>query len=465
MRPLEAVLLVVTVLAAVWALGPWRHRRTAAAVVVVAGFAALMAQAGLEGLRWQLVPVQAAGVVLVVVAVTVIVRARPLPAQRLLGSVMGVVALFGGAIAWLLPVLTLPTPAGTAAVGTVTVALTDHDRPERYGSNPGAPREIVAQVWYPADADAASDPAPFVADLGAFGLVVTDELGLPGFVAGHLALLETHATPAAPPEPPGQGGHPLVVYSHGWSGLRTIQASLMEELASHGYVTVALDHTFASLATVFPDGRVEGLDPRALPGDVSSDAYRLASEQLVATFAADIDLLLDQLASEGIAPLQGGIDLDRVALVGHSTGGGAAVYTCALSDRCDAVVGFDPWVEPVPDDIIGAGLDVPLLSIRSEEWSETPNDKRLRRLHAATTAAEGRVEIHGSLHRDFTLVPMLSPGASFLGLSGTTPGERTHEITHTWTLRFLDHHLRGRGGDPLLSPPTFPESKLEKAAG
>ncbi|WP_212982567.1 alpha/beta hydrolase [Paenibacillus cineris] len=49
---------------------------------------------------------------------------------------------------------------------------------------------------------------------------------------------------------------PLIILSHGMGPGMVLHASQAEELASHGYVVAAIDHTYSTLATVFPDGRV-----------------------------------------------------------------------------------------------------------------------------------------------------------------------------------------------------------------
>jgi predicted dienelactone hydrolase len=46
----------------------------------------------------------------------------------------------------------------------------------------------------------------------------------------------------------------VVVYSHGGTGSRNLASQIAEELASHGYVVAAPDHTDC-FATQFPDGR------------------------------------------------------------------------------------------------------------------------------------------------------------------------------------------------------------------
>ena len=268
------------------------------------------------------------------------------------------------------------------------------------------------------------------------------------------------ATPDAAPTPEA-GALPVVLYSHGWGGFRSIQSDLAESLASNGYVVAAVDHTHGAVATAFPDGTVVPIDESALPEGVTGEVYDAASERLVETFSQDLAFVLDELEAGAVPQLAGRLALDAVGVVGHSTGGGAAVHLCADERRCAAVVGFDPWVEPVPDAVLGDGLDVPFLALRSEEWVGNDNDARLRRLRASSTGPAGLVAVAGTAHRDVTLLPFLSPLSSQAGLAGPTPGVRTHELTTAWTNAWLDHHLRGTGRDPLLAPPRFDEATID----
>nr|WP_167527183.1 hypothetical protein [Paenibacillus cellulositrophicus] len=50
--------------------------------------------------------------------------------------------------------------------------------------------------------------------------------------------------------------YPLIILSHGMGTGMVLHASQAEELASHGYVVAAIDHTYSTLATIFPDGRL-----------------------------------------------------------------------------------------------------------------------------------------------------------------------------------------------------------------
>lgn len=67
------------------------------------------------------------------------------------------------------------------------------------------------------------------------------------------------------------------------------------------------------------------------------------------------------------------------------------------------------------------------------------------------------------LHRDFTLIGALSPASRLLGFAGETPDAQTRAATIAWTSRFLDHHVRGVGPDPLGVPPATRVGELEVA--
>ncbi|WP_370325411.1 dienelactone hydrolase family protein [Euzebya sp.] len=447
MRPLEIVLIVVAVVAVGWPSG--RSRVVGLGVALAAAAAALL-QVVLEGARWQLLP--AYGVVVPVVVWRLVHLRSPRTghrAWRVAGLVTGVVALvLSAAAGTVLPAPSLPAPEGPHAVGTTSweLAPTGRDDPYREGE-----RRLVAQAWYPTTGD--GPVAPWVADADAFSAAVGPQVGVPGIVLGHLGLVESNAVADAPIA---GGTWPVVVYSHGWSGFRTVQSDLAESLASHGFVVLALDHTSGAAISLFPDGSAIPLDPSANPDpdEVGSAVYRERITLLEATFSADVATLLDQLA-EGAGPAVLGDDLqlDGVGLVGHSTGGGAAYRFCIVDDRCAAALGFDPWVEPIPAELRAQGLDVPVRSIRSEAWQGNDNDTLLRGLHADSPGDAGVDVVPGAIHRDFTLLPFLSPLAGQLGLSGDVDAAAMHDAIDRVAVAFFAWHLRGE--DPGTDRPAL----------
>ena len=58
---------------------------------------------------------------------------------------------------------------------------------------------------------------------------------------------------------------PLVVLSPGFIQPRSVLTALAEDLASHSYVVAGIDHTYESVATAFPDGRVTTCLAREAP--------------------------------------------------------------------------------------------------------------------------------------------------------------------------------------------------------
>ena len=453
-RVLEVVLVGLTV---VGLLGRGLPRpRLAGPTLALATAAVAGLHVVVDGPRWQLVPAYLVAAIVALVGVRGYPSGRRTRGGRAVPVVGAVVLAVAVGLGVALPVPELPPPDGPHPVGTTRWELVDASRTEEYGDDPGGPRRLMATAWYPIDAPGPA--SPWVQDPGPFAEHVGAQVGLPAFVLGHLRHVRTPATTDAALATPAGGSWPVVVYSHGWGGFAQIQSDLTEQLASEGVVVLALDHTYGAAVTTFPDGTVAPQDPDALPQveDVGQAARDRASTQLEATFAADVAHLLDRLGAGDVpAPLTAAsLELDAVALTGHSTGGGAMVRLCVTDPRCGGVLGLDPWVEPVPADLRRDGLDVPILSVRSEEWQGNANDALLADLHAASGDDLGLFVVPGSQHRDFTLLPFLSPMATTLGLSGEVDAAAMHTAIDELVSAFVDRVLRG-ADVPLPTAPVL----------
>lgn len=405
-----------------------------------------------EGYRWQMVPVY----ILIAMMASVGWRLLHKPApglqigrnERSRAGLLAVVPVVLVALPPILvPVPRLPVPSGPFQVGTMSLHLVDENRAEIYGSEPGNPRELMVQVWYPARPEADARPGPWTEDLDQIGPANAQRLGFPSFVLDHLALARTNSYPNAPLFGSDER-YPVIVYSHGWTGFRTVNVDQSEALASHGYMVVSVDHTFGSIMTVFPEGRAVGLDPDALPDqeEVGEQAYQHQAETLVEVFAADLAFVLDSLEilDEDDERLAGRLDLDRIGLFGHSTGGGAVVALCHTDERCVAGAGLDPWVEPVPLNVVIDGLSQPFLFVRSEEWTAYDNDSRLVDLYLHGGGGQYLASITGTEHWDFVAIPLLTPLAPQLGLKGSIKSDLVMAITDELLVSFFDAHLKGQ---------------------
>ncbi|PYJ80966.1 MAG: hypothetical protein DME22_22615 [Verrucomicrobia bacterium] len=141
----------------------------------------------------------------------------------------------------------LPPPDGPYRVGVFSRLLTDPSRTNRYVKTNSS---FMVSVWYPAEPVAGILPA-FHTDPNLYnpgGCISSSSCGL-----------RSHSIPGVPVTT-NESKYPLVIYAHGHLGTRTDNTRKVENLVSHGFIVLALDHINCG-ATVFPDGRIfHGMD-------------------------------------------------------------------------------------------------------------------------------------------------------------------------------------------------------------
>lgn len=422
---------------------------------------ALLGQLQVEGFRWQMIPLYLVAIGLAVGDVFFLDRHLEW-SRRLIRGVLGVTGLLlASALPVVLPVPEVPAPSGPDPIGTMTVDLIDRSRDELYGPDPGEPRELVAQVWYPAAGLEDTPPLVWSSDWEVVAPAISRNMGFPGWFLNHTQYSLSHARPTVPIA---GGTFPVVIFSHGWQGVRSIALNQVEHLVSNGYIVIAPDHTYLAAATVLADGEVAYDDPDALPDseDVAADVYEQSAMDLVATQAADLVTILDELETGqdgAFAGIAGAVDHSRIGIYGHSSGGGAAVKTCLQDERCAAVLGMDPWVEPLDEADLRINITKPALFMRSGEWLDTPNDGLLQGIAGRGESVTYMVDIADASHNDFVMTPLLSPASSQLGLTGDIPGGRIITIVDNYVLGFFDVFLLGTGPAALDSV-TFPEATV-----
>ena len=460
MRQYELVLLFVVVFAVAWpAVFGVRPRR---GIVTGLLLIATVLQIQIEGFRWQMVPLYAVAMGLAGGDLLFIDRSLRLT-RRLARGLFGLAGVgLAAALAVILPVPELPVPPGPETIGTVTVELVDVEREEIYGETPGGPRRFMAQVWYPAQPSDGIEPLPWSEDWDVVAPAMSRRLGVPSWFLDYLKYTVSNGYPSIPIA---DGTFPVVIYSHGWTGFRTIAINQIETLVSNGYMVIAIDHTYGAVATRLTNGEVIEHDPAALPDEevVGEEAYAEASAKLVSTFAADIVTVLNTL-EQGEAGAFGAVaasaDLTRIGVYGHSTGGGAAIQVCLEDPRCAAVLGLDPWVEPLSDRVIKLTATRPALFMRSDEWRGNENDNLLRGIAGRSETVTYWLGVDGAEHNDFVAAPLLSPIGAQLGLKGPIPTGRILPIIDNYLLGFFDVFLLGTGS-AALDNVSFEEVSVE----
>ncbi|MFI6536049.1 hypothetical protein ACIBHY_26615 [Nonomuraea sp. NPDC050547] len=454
LSPLEilAVLATLALVLARWLPPPARRPVAMAAGAVFAVCAVVLA---VSGVRWQLIPVLAAGGVALAFTVFVLMRGRtgrPVRRARWWAALPGAVAGLGLVVAgtgasWALPLPVFPQPPGAYAVGTTVVQWTDADREETATAKAGDERTVVVQLWYPSGDATGARRSRYLGRTAEEARIVAggsaDYLGVPGFMLDEVA--RAHARSA--PEAPVAGGSerfPVVLFSPGLGGVRTQNTAWAEDLASRGYVVAGIDHPYDSAVVVLDDGRAVRTRLVAT-GDDAEDERRAAG--WTAVRAGDLSFVLTQLgrmhSGEIQGPLAGRLDLERAAATGHSLGGAAALQAARQDARFAAVIVLDGY----PRDPVARPFRQPVLALTHDIAPGEERDylSRLTRVLDLSKAASYRLTVPGSAHLTFTDAPLyLPPLPSLIGSAGRAAGPR---LTSAVTTAFLDATLRGKGGD------------------
>jgi predicted dienelactone hydrolase len=400
MSPLDRLLIIVVLAAAPWwafarRRWPEQLQRLSAAALALAA-----ATVVLDGPRWQMIPWQALAVG--VGAAAALHRWRPGRSRRAL-RVIGRGALGLGLAVGALALLTafvpqLPTPSGSHHVSSQIFRWTDPSRPETLTPDPSDHRQVVAQAWYPTDTGRGRAVPYFEAQNHLPGSIA----GLPSFMYAAFGEIGTHATFRAPISP-AQRAWPVLVFSPGLGVPREQYTALSTELASRGYVVIALSTPYESAPTVLAGGQVIG---QTVHPQVMGPPPHPELQRLIDIRAADASFVLDQLtalqSTDPGSPLAGHLDLRHVGIVGHSLGGATAVQVLAADPRFKVGVNLDGKLFGSQPD---AHLRQPLLWMQSDGAKPQEYTRGRDRLLARLRNGGAVLSVRGSVHTSFSDAP------------------------------------------------------------
>jgi alpha-beta hydrolase superfamily lysophospholipase len=203
-------------------------------------------------------------------------------------------------------------PRGALPVGTVTMTFVDPARPDvlkpdAAGGLALAPRALPVTIWYPA-VDAAKSRQRITYSMAAPFLAARKRQ--PGQMLQFPGLAAQGAAAAA-------GRFPLVMLSHGYNNRAVAFSDLAENLASKGYVVVAIEH--------------EDIDP------TTTKSPRTSFMGVLINRSADQRFVIAEVARRAGKDRDGvfaHVDAANMALAGYSMGGYGAIAT--------AGAGYDP---------------------------------------------------------------------------------------------------------------------------
>ena len=140
------------------------------------------------------------------------------------------------------------------------------------------------------------------------------------------------------------------------------------------------------------------------------------------------------------------VQLEQIGVLGHSTGGGASIEFCFENPICGALLGMDPWLEPVSIEKLESGHLEPMLLMFSDSWTSIPSDEGnkpfVEKLVSNSVGWLSEMVISDTMHFDFSITPVISPLTEFLGFKGSLDGDRILEIINVYSVEFFDRFLR-----------------------
>ncbi|WP_148307055.1 alpha/beta hydrolase family protein [Nocardia nova] len=344
--------------------------------------------------------------------------------------------------------MSLPAPTGRYPVGLTDWYLTDTDRSDPWTSGQ---RELMVQIWYPADDRPSAPGATWMPPGGREEQAeFLTELGVP---SGSWDLAPSHSESDVPARSAG-GRFPVLLHSPGMDDTTGWSTAQAEDLASHGYVVVAINHTHEAFAVQFPDGRTErSRVPLDSPPHVLSDL-------LLPTRVADARFVLDRLVAASEHPDHAGLprhlaedlDVSRVGMFGHSLGGSTTAQTMHDDHRIRAGADLDG---PILGSVAADGLDRPLLMLASDNspWFGHPGWEPQ---WATDTGLKLPLRVAGTRHMSLCDQQAILPQLAAAGLLdpakkieavGTIDPSRSIDLQRAYLAAYFDANFGRTDGD------------------
>lgn len=418
-----------------------------------------------EGYRWQMLPTY---IIWGIALITAFRQSDQSHSATLISRILkitGLILLFIPAVLLPLvfPVFELPETTGAYAVGTTDI-LFEADREEVITADPSDTRKFMIKAWYPSK-DHNGEQDPYIDPAGRAGFA--QKYGLPPSMFHYLDRIETNVYRnnfvAAE-------SFPVLIFSHGYHSRANGYYALLSEIASQGYIVFAINHTYESTGTTFPDGTKVYFDnqyARTIESNTWEtinpvvDAFKegmdfderhpIVQKALTTYFAGDIierwtrDIIdvidaLDEWNQSGL--FEGRLNISEIGVLGHSRGGGAAGEALLTDDRIKAGANLDgvQWGQ-----IVNTAFQKPFLFL-SSDWPKEHEDLNQHAYVNRSRSIFYEATLLESGHSNFMDIPYMIP-VQALNLAGDIDRDLAIEISNKLTVSFFDKYLKNLEAD------------------
>ncbi|MFC1476494.1 T9SS type A sorting domain-containing protein [Fibrobacterota bacterium] len=330
----------------------------------------------------------------------------------------------------------LPELTGEYGVGVTQLPLIDSSRLETFTDTiPDDYREVMVQIWYPTDKGAYGDTIEYHDSITETFYVEQDS-----FPAGFFNQIKTHALKNHPVVT-GNDRFPAILFSPGLGCIYNHYQAFIEDVVSHGYIVVGMNHPYFAFITSFPDGHSMkyGFDTLDNPAEkfytVVDDAVFVKNELVKINAAGSPHLLSERM------------DLENMGMYGHSFGGCAAIEMGIKLSEVKAAMNIDGTM-------FGTGhqndINIPVYIILNELHT---TDLTIDTTWSNLTGDGYKTKINGTKHlnfMDYTLYSKNVLPGRYLEQIGTIDSTRLITFTLKSIIAFFDSYLKGAPIDNVI---------------
>lgn len=353
----------------------------------------------------------------------------------------------------------LPRPTGSYSVGINTHFLKDMSR--HHTDEEGRP--LLIQLYYPSVATQKEYP-PYLWNTMQLYKEKLVHSNISPEDLKYLDEIRDWAKPDAPIDTT-NAPFPVLFFSPGFFMAAQLYSSLIEEMASHGYVVVAINHTDACWPVMFPDGS----NPIILPelANIFSNKERSCMQTFdmtQETWIQDVDFVLSWLRNQQLTK---SLDLVHMGIFGHSFGGSTATEAARQDNNFKAMANLDGM-------LFGANWDKPfntpsLFVVAEKQLThEDALEAGLTIEQCDSLLARSSKKVFDQLKdNSFYVTVKNTDHASFVDsklikspLRKSKPNLRGIEITRALLVDFFDHYLKNKCLNILDRP--FPDIVVTK---
>ncbi len=329
-----------------------------------------------------------------------------------------------------------PEQPGPYAVGVTTMQLED---PARIDPKLQGPRPLLAEIWYPADPVATTGTPAKFSDfyLGGKDIQMNTILSI-AFKIDISGMDKTFKTVARREATIAEGTFPILIFSHGNGGMRAQSTFWCDQMASHGFIVAAVDHTRNACATSY-NGTV-------IPYDMEG------RKQAGIDRPKDVSFLLDQLIAmndDASSRFHGHIDTENIGVAGHSFGGFTSMAVLVTDPRVDAIA---PMAAVVPEFSTSSSRPMLLFIASEDDTIGEKGNMGARAYYAATKSPKYLVEMKDAGHYSFSDMFQINPnwgdgigkGKRITNGEPITylPMEETYRLTNGYSVAFFYEYLK-----------------------